>query len=172
MSKLAREQKIEIYQKRKSGVSIQKLALEYNMTKKNINYLVRLLDLHGENILRKDKNIYYPPSLKEEIINKVLIDQHSIQSTALEYGMSSDGMLHTWIKSYKENGYVIVEKKRGRLPTMTKNVTSSKDYKKMTPEEKVIYLENKNFYLEAEVEYLKKLRAVVQARKNRQPKKK
>lgn len=42
----------------------------------------------------------------------------------------------------------------------------------MTPEEKIKYLEEKNQYLEAEVEYLKKLRAAVQARKNRQPKKK
>ena len=42
----------------------------------------------------------------------------------------------------------------------------------MTPEEKIKYLEDKNLYLEAENEYLKKLRAVIQARKNQQPKKK
>lgn len=42
----------------------------------------------------------------------------------------------------------------------------------MTPEEKVKYLENKNLYLEAELEYIKKLRAVIQARKDQQPKKK
>ncbi len=46
-----------------------------------------------------------------------------------------------------------------------------KNYEDMTPEEKVKYLEAKNLYLEAENEYLKKLRAVVQARKEREQKK-
>ena len=98
------------------------------------------------------------------------LDNHSVSSIAIEYGLSSDGMLFNWIKSYKENGYVIVEKTKGRRSTMKPNL--NKEYTDMTPEEKVIYLENKNLYLEAENEYLKKLRAVVQARKNQQPKKK
>ena len=47
-----------------------------------------------------------------------------------------------------------------------------KKYEDMTPEEKINYLQKKNLYLEAEVEYLKKLRAVVQERKNQKQKKK
>ena len=82
----------------------------------------------------------------------------------------SDSLLHSWIRSYKENGYVIVEKTRGRSPTM--KTKSTKEYKDMTTDEKVKYLENRNLYLEAENDCLKKLRAVVQARKNQQPKKK
>lgn len=39
--------------------------------------MIRLIDKH-EDILRNDKNRYYPPLLKEEIINKVLIYQQSI----------------------------------------------------------------------------------------------
>lgn len=73
---------------------------------------------------------------------------------------------------YKENGYVIVEKKKGRVSTMKKHEKQNKKYEDMTLEEKIKYLENKNLYLEAENEYLKKLRAVVQAKKNQQPKKK
>ena len=42
----------------------------------------------------------------------------------------------------------------------------------MSPEEKIKYLENKTHYLEAENEYLKKLRAAIQSRKNRQTRKK
>ncbi|MFR6666089.1 MAG: IS3 family transposase [Thomasclavelia spiroformis] len=169
MSKLTREQKIEMYHKRESGVTVQELAKEYKIRKDNIHYLIRLIEKHGEGILRNDKNRYYSSSLKEEIINKVLLDNHSVSSIAIEYGLSSDGMLFNWIKSYKENGYVIVEKTKGRRSTMKPNL--NKEYTDMTPEEKVIYLENKNLYLEAENEYLKKLRAVVQARKNQQPKK-
>ena len=172
MSKLTREQKIEMYHKRESGVTVQELAKEYKIRKDNIHYLIRLIEKHGEGILRNDKNRYYSSSLKEEIINKVLLDNHSVSSIAIEYGLSSDGMLFNWIKSYKENGYVIVERKKGRPPTMPKKNIVNKDYKDMTPEEKIKYLEDKNLYLEAENEYLKKLRAVIQARKNQQSKKK
>ncbi|RGB54928.1 MULTISPECIES: IS3 family transposase [Erysipelotrichaceae] len=171
MSKLTKEQKIEIYEKRKQGRSISSLSKEYAILIGNVKYLIRLLDKHGESILRKDKNKYYPPALKEEIINRVLLQHHSVKSTAIEYGLSSDGTLINWIKSYKENGCVIVERKKGRSPTMTKKNIVNKDYKDMAPEEKIKFLEDKNLYLEAENEYLKKLRAVVQARKNQQPKK-
>ena len=69
---------------------------------------------------------------------------------------------------YKENGYNIVERKRGRS-TMPK-VTKKKENE--TDKEKIKRLEEENLYLKAELEYSKKLRAVVQARKNQQQKKK
>lgn len=37
----------------------------------------------------------------------------------LDIGLHGDGMLHNWIKKYKENGYNIVEQNRG-CPTMNK----------------------------------------------------
>lgn len=172
MAKITREQRIEIYEKRKQGKTLSSLSKEYNMKFCKIQYLIRLIDRHGENILRKEKNNYYSPQMKEEIINKVLIENHTVKSTSIDYGLTSDGLLFNWIKAYKANGYVIVEKTRGRSPTMTKKNDIIKKYEEMTPEEKVKYLENKNLYLEVEVEYLKKLRAVVQARKDQQPKKK
>ena len=79
-------------------------------------------------------------------------------------------MLNNWISKYKENGYNIVERKRGRSPTMTKKDLKSKS--KETIEEENERLKKENLYLKAELEYSKKLRAVVQARKNQQQKKK
>ena len=82
--------------------------------------------------------------------------------------MSSDGLLRNWISKYKENDYNIVERKRGRstMPKVTKKKESETD------KEKIKRLEEENLYLKAELEYSKKLRAVVQARKNQQQKKK
>lgn len=168
MGKLTREQKIDIYEKRKQGISYKQLSKQYGIRRDNIQYLVRLIDSHGIEILRQDRNQYYPPALKEEIINKVIKDGKSIVSTAIEYGLGSDGMLHTWIKDYKANGCVIIEKPKGRKPIMKKNNKPEKKYEDMTAEEKIKYLEDKNLYLEAENEYLKKLRAVVQQRKEQQ----
>lgn len=56
------------------------------MRKENLKYLVKLIDYHGEEILRNDKNNYYSKELKEEIINKVWIDGESIKSTSIKYG--------------------------------------------------------------------------------------
>lgn len=170
MRKITREQKIEIYRKRKLGQSAVSLSKEYAIRRSNINYLISIIDRHGEGILKDKKNKHYPAFLKNEMINKVLLEHQPTYSVAIEYGLSSPGMLVNWIKSYKENGYVIVEKTKERSTTMTKKNT--KPYEDMTAEEKVKYLEDKTIYLETENAYLKKLRAVVQARKGQQPKKK
>lgn len=170
MAKLTIEQKVEIYEKRKQGKTASSLSKEYCIRVDIINDLISLIDMHGYDILRKDKNKYYSPELKLEIINKVLINRQSIRSTAIEYGLTSRGMLQNWIKSYKSNGCVIVKKTRGRSPTMKSK--STKEYEDMTLEEKNEYNEKRIQYLEAENECLKKLKAVVQARKNQQPKKK
>ena len=129
MSKLTREQKIEIYARRKNGETVSSLIKEFKIRSEAVNYIVSLIDLHGFDILRTDKNNYYSIMMKQEIIDKVLIDNCSIRSVALEYGLLS------------------------------------------RDKEKVKYNEDRIQYLEAENEYLKKLQAVVQARKNRQSKK-
>ena len=170
MSKLSYEKKIEIYNKRKEGKTLKTLQSKYGMTKHNIQYLVRLIDKHGFDILRTIKNKEYSRQFKENAINRVLINNEPIQTVAIDIGLLSDGMLHNWIKKYKENGYNIVERKRGRSPTMPKKELKSKVSE--TIEEENERLRKENLYLKAELEYSKKLRAVVQARKNQQQKKK
>ena len=169
MSKLSYEERIEIYNKRKEGETLKTLQSKYGMTKHNIQYLVWLIDKHGFDILRTTKNKEYPKQFKEDAINRVLIDNEPIQTVAIDIGLLSDGMLHNWIKKYKENGYNIVERKRGRSPTIMKKPKVSN--KTETIEEEVERLKKENLYLKAELEYSKKLRAVVLARKNRQQKK-
>ena len=171
MGKLSYEDKIEIYNKRKNGATLNTLRSQYGITKHNIQYLVWLINKHGFDILRTSKNNYYPKDFKETAINRVLINNEPIQSVAIDIGLLSDGMLHNWIKKYKENGYNIVERKRGRSSTIMaeKNI---KQKTKETIEEENERLKKENLYLKAELEYSKKLRAVVQARKNQQQKKK
>lgn len=168
MSKLNYEDKINLYIDRKEGMSVHSVAKKYNITVNGVNYLVRLINRHGYEILRKSKNKEYPRYIKEQAINRVLINNESIWSVAIDIGLPSNGMLFNWIKNYKENGYNIVERKRGRS-TMPK-VTKKKENE--TDKEKIKRLEEENLYLKAELEYSKKLRAVVQARKNQQQKKK
>ena len=168
MSKLTYEDKINLYNDRKNGYTITALVLKYKVRHEIIEYLIRLIDKHGIDVLRTSKNRYYPPYKKEQIINRVLIGKESRNSVAIDEGLPSAGMLYDWIKKYKEMGYNIVERKRGRS-TMPK-ITKKKENE--TKDEKIKRLEEENLYLKAELEYSKKLRAVVQARKNQQQKKK
>ena len=168
MSKLSYEDKINIYQKKKNGQSRRSLSREYQVNELIISYLYYLIDKHGYDILRKNQNRYYAPFQKEQIINRVLINGESVFSVAIDEGLLSYGMLQNWIKNYKENCYNIVERKRGRS-TMPKVI---KEKKNETKDETIKRLEQENLYLKAELEYSKKLRAVVQARKNQQQKKK
>ena len=168
MGKLSFEDKINLYNDRKSGVSISSLCSKYKILHANVEYLTRLIDKHDYDILRKNRNRKFTPYEKEQIINRVLLNNESLLFVAIDEGLSSPGMLANWIKKYKENGYNIVERKGGRS-TMIK-VTKKKENE--TDKEKIKRLEEENLYLKAELEYSKKLRAVVQARKNQQQKKK
>ena len=169
MGKLSYEDKVKIYYKKKKGRSRKDIASEYKIQESNVQYLVRLIDKHGFDVLRTVKNKYYSPLEKERIINRVLINNESSLAVAIDEKLSSLGMLSNWIKKYREMGYNIVERKRGR-PTMIKKPKQIN--KKETIEEENERLKKENLYLKAELEYSKKLRAVVQARKNQQQKKK
>ena len=168
MSKLSYEDKIEIYNSRKNGMSIRAISIKYKINTTGLKYLIRLIDKHGFDILRTTKNKYYSSKEKERIINRVLLNNETITMVSIEEGLFSSGILVNWIKKYKENGYNIVERKRGCLTMkkITKKLVSETD------KEKIKRLEEENLYLKAELEYSKKLRAVVQARKNQQQKKK
>ena len=169
MSKLSYEDKINLYNDRKLGIPINAVSRKYNIAINGVTYLVRLIDKHGFDILRKNKNRVFSLYEKEQIINRVLVNNESVNSVAIDEGLLSKGMLVNWIRNYKEMSYNIVERKRGR-PTMLKKSKNSN--KKETIEEENERLKKENLYLKAELEYSKKLRAVVQARKNQQQKKK
>ena len=168
MSKLSYDDKIEMYKEYKGGTGYLALARKYNISKANAEYLLYLIDKHGYDVIRKNKNKKYPKYIKEEAINRVLINGDGKWAVALDMGLPSIGMLHNWISKYKENGYTIVERKRGRS-TMPKVIKKKENE---TDEEKIKRLEQENLYLKAELEYSKKLRAVVQVTKNQQQKKK
>ena len=169
VSKLTREDKIKIYERRKNGETIPSLAKDFNVQESNIKYLIALIKKHGYNILREDKNKVYSKDFKLQTINRILINHESINSVAIDIGLTSSGILDNWLSKFKENGYNVVEKKKGRKPkSMTK---LKKNDKPLSEKEKIKQLEEENLYLKAENEYLKKLKALVQERKLKEKKK-
>ena len=165
MSKLTRGDKIEIYERRLKGETISSIAKSFNMNKSNIKYLINLIKKHSYDVLRNGKNRFYSKDFKLQTINRVLYNNESINGVAIDIGLPADGILHNWLSKFKENGYNVVENKKGRKPkSMTKP-------KVLTEKEKIKQLEEKVLYLKAENEYLKKLRALVQERELKEKKK-
>lgn len=169
MSKLTRENKIEIYERRLKGETISSLSKNFNINMSNIEYLVALIRKHGYDILRSDNNRVYSKEFKLQVINRVFINQESVNSVAIDIGLTSSSILNNWLLKFKENGYNVIEKKKGRKPkSMTK---PKKNNKILSEKDKIKQLEEENLYLEAENEYLKKLEALVLERKLKEKKK-
>ena len=136
MSKLTREDKIEIYERRKNGETISSLAKSFNIHESKIKYLIVLIKKHGYDILRNGKNRYYSREFKLQTINRVLVNYESVRQVAIDIGLASDGILHNWLSKFKENGYNVVEKKKEGNPNlwlnlrkMTKNYLKKKKLK-------------------------------------------
>lgn len=161
MVRLTNEERIEIYEQRLKRESLKSLALNFSVSQTVIKYLIRLIEKHGYNVLRDNKNRYYSKEFKENIIKKILINDESITSAAIDIGLISKSILQNWIKKYKENCYNIIEIPRGRKKSVTRKIKKNHN-KPFTAEEKIKELEEKNLYLEAELEYLKKLNTLVQ----------
>ncbi|WP_237775273.1 IS3 family transposase [Lactobacillus helveticus] len=152
MSKFNKEQKIEIYRKWKDEkISISQLSKAYKMNLANLDYMLRLIDMHGTNILNTRKRVY-SKKFKEQTIEQTIFGTKSDVQLSLELGFKSIGMLNNWLREYKENGYNVIIKQKGRPAPVVKE--SQKSRKEL--EKEIQKLKEENLRLRIVNEYVKK----------------
>lgn len=157
-----------------AGFTLKQICLKYGVYRTTIEQIERQYREHGINSFKeKGKNTKYPVNYKMKIIKRVLAGE-SIRGIASELCVNS-GLIHSWVKRYKELGYNgLIEKKKGRPPKMkpkSKEITIN-DTSMDEKDKKIKELEERNAQLEMENDLLKKLRALVQQRQHQQNKKK
>ncbi|CTM50270.1 degenerate transposase, partial [Streptococcus pneumoniae] len=68
--KLTYDDKVQIYELRKQGYNLEKLSNTFGINNSNIRYMIKLIDRYGIEFVKKGKNRYYSPDLKQEMIHK------------------------------------------------------------------------------------------------------
>ena len=169
MAKLSYEDKKEIirlYNEDHYGYAT--ISKKYNVNDTTILKIVRRYLIHGESSLVKKKNRKFTPEMKLEIIKRSL-NGESKMGLSVEYQIN-DTQINSWLKKYEKFGYNgLINKPKGRPPNM------KKEKKTIDPNDKDAIIKEKDqriLELEAEVEALKKLRALVLQRNEQQTKKK
>ena len=128
--KLSYEDKVQIYELKKQGISLKQLSNKFGVRISTLTYMFSLIDRYGIEIVKKGKNRYYSPELKQEMIDKLLLEGCPQESVSLDYVLPNRGMLPNWLVKYKKNGSTIIEKIRGRASKM--GCKPKKNWKQMT----------------------------------------
>ena len=116
--KLTFEDKKEIYNLYCQGYGYKLIARIYHVSRTTIQRICRLAARHGLDVFLKDFTCH-SEEFKLIAIERVVCSRESIASVAIDLGLSA-GLLCNWIKAYRQNGYNVITKKKGRPSTRDK----------------------------------------------------
>ena len=165
--KLNRETKKQIIHQHVNGkFPLCDLARKYNVSRSNLDYLYSFYLKRGEETFQK-RYTEYSVEEKTKAVQR-LLDGESPRALAIELKLSGVGVLKKWKSNYLQNSNKIVTMVKGKKKRNSASVSPTLSDSELTT---INQLKMENIKLRAEVDYLKKLRALRDAESQRQGKK-
>ena len=148
-SKLTAEQRSAIIVTFEAGFGPKATARQLGLRRHRVRTIYDRWRIHGRDALvPKSKTHRYDFATKLDVVQRFLAGEPKTD-LAQEFGLASPRTVGRWVQEYKEQGEDgLRPRQRGRPPGSRRNET---DFQR---------LERENLYLRAEVEYLKKLKAL------------
>lgn len=168
MAKHSESLKLEVVQKYLSeSIGYTTLAKQYAVGRSCLQRWVAAYREHGESGLRK-KRSHYSVDFKLSVLRQMRREELSQGQVVALFGLrGGEGVVAKWLRQYHEGGpEALKPKPRGRPKRMTQSNPAKAPPPQDVVASEVETLRKENEYLRAEVAYLKKLKALVQA--NRQ----
>lgn len=145
----------------KANIGYEQLAKKYNIPNKSIiQTWVNAYNTEGyDGIKISRKNKKYSLDFKLNVVNLYLTGEMSYQSLANELKINNPSIITRWVIDFREKGIEgLKPKKRGRPSKMPKD-SNKKPIKKSKSKQEISEIEKlrkENYYLQMEVEILKK----------------
>ena len=168
MSKYSYEEKYEAVQRVLNGMSLGESARIMGVCASQVRNWFHLYENHGWEAL-KNGGASYDGTFKAMVVEYMHSNHLSYKSTAAFFGIKCDSNVAKWERIYYEEGPegLLKKKPRGRPPKGMKkkdSILQNKDLSEETKEDLIAEVQR----LRMENEYLKKLRALVQERIDRE----
>jgi len=152
---------------------LKTLAAEFGVSRYSIRQWVGHYNEHGDAGLQK-KHSRYDAQFKLSVLRRMRQEDLSFSQAAVLFALRGGaGVVSTWDRLYHSGGLKALEPKpKGRPPKMTTPKQPTKPIESASDDTRTVdELRRENEYLRAEVAYLKKLKALVQAEKEAAQKK-
>jgi len=151
---------------------LKTLADEFGVSRYSIRQWVGHYNEHGDAGLQK-KHSRYDAQFKLSVLRRMRQEDLSFSQTAVLFALRGGaGVVSTWDRLYHSGELEALEPKPKGRPKMTIPQPPAKPTKSASDDNRTVdELRKENEYLRAEVAYLKKLKALVQAEKEAAQKK-
>ncbi len=173
MAKYSEQLKLKLVKQYAAGsAGVEILARRYGVSRSVLQLWIAAYEQHGRDGLRK-KFSHYDAQFRMSVLTYMWQKDLPYRQVAVVFGIRSPGCIAQWERKYHSGGIdALTPRPRGRRKTMTQPVPD-KPTEQRTPDQRTReQLLKENEYLRAEVAYLKKLDALLQAKKQGAQKKK
>jgi len=168
MAKHDERLKLEIVQKYLSGAAGQRvLAQQYGVARYSLRCWVNAYQEHGERALREKRHDTYSAEFKTSVLDRMQREGLSQTQVAALFDLRGGaGVVGTWLRQYDEGGsQALKPKPRARLMKIPPPNPPDALQPPADDTGALEKLRKENEYLRAEVAYLKKLEALVRAKR-------